>query len=240
MKRILLSTVSIGALSFVTVGLTGLPLSGALAAESHDQDYVDGFEALKKDIARLREENAALRERDRLQEENAALRASRPIREGAAVATAPATPPPAGRAPKPVAYLPPTRTSQDRAQQAAQAGVPLYLQSHPGALSAYAADMPMLKAPPPADKGETRLWIEGGAIWTGGDPFNIFYPGGGGYGGYFGGGGALPGFFGLKPKPGFEAAGGFDHRISGTPWHVSGEVRYGEGRRPIRPSGLSV
>jgi hypothetical protein len=89
----------------------------------------------------------------------------------------------------------------------------------------YAAGMP-IKAPAPADRGETRLWLDGGAIWTRGDPVNVFFPAGGGYLGLLGGG--PTGFFGFVPDLGFEAAGGFDHRIAGTPWHVSGEVRYGQ------------
>src|ERR1700712_4015565 len=36
---------------------------------------------------------------------------------------------------------------------------------------AYAADLPVAyKARPPEEPGRLRFWVEGGAIWTGGDP----------------------------------------------------------------------
>ena len=36
---------------------------------------------------------------------------------------------------------------------------------------AYAADLPVAyKAPPPVEPGRFTVWVEGGAIWTGGDP----------------------------------------------------------------------
>src|SRR3984893_3925476 len=35
----------------------------------------------------------------------------------------------------------------------------------------YAADLPVAyKARPPEEPGQFRIWVEGGAIWTGGDP----------------------------------------------------------------------
>jgi hypothetical protein len=221
MKRILLGTVSIGVLSLMMAGLVAVSPSPAVAAEPGDKEYSDGLERLKQDLAKLREENAALRERDRLRAENAALKGNDQAPAPAAVTTARASS--TSRPPKPAGQTPPAATGR----------IPLYLQSKPDAdspLSAYAADAPapILKAPAPADKGETRVWVEGGAIWTGGDPVDVFYPSSGGYLSF--GGGGLPGFFGFKPNLGFEAAGGFDHRISGTPWHVSAEVRYGESK----------
>jgi hypothetical protein len=82
------------------------------------------------------------------------------------------------------------------------------------------------------------MWAEGGAIWTGSDPvsqnfnlvdftsiFSPFLAGGGG--GVTGG--RIPGSFDLTPKIGWEAATGFDYRFAGSPWHVSGQFRYGEG-----------
>ncbi len=216
MKRVLLGTVSVGVLSLIMAGPVALFPAAAVAAEPGDKEYADGLERLKLDLAQLREENAALRERDRLRAENAALKANASTPEH--VAAAPARSSPASRPAKP----------PDVAGR-----IPLTLQSKPDSdspLSAYAADTPalMLKAPRPADKGQTKVWVEGGAIWTGGDPVDVFYPTGGGYLTLLGGSN-LPGFFGFTPKLGFEAAGGFDHRISGTPWHVSGEVRYGQG-----------
>ena len=220
MKRILLGTVSVGVLSLMVAGPVAVYPSPAVAAEPGDKEYADGLDRLKQDLAKLREENAALRERDRLRAENAALREKDQAPAPAAVTTARAagTPRPA----RPAGQTPPASTGR----------IPLYLQSKAAsdsALSAYAADTPapMLKAPPPADRGQTRVWVEGGAIWTGGDPVDVFYPTSGGYLSLLGGS-TLPGFFGFVPKLGFEAAGGFDHRISGTPWHVSAEVRYGE------------
>src|SRR5665647_565953 len=42
---------------------------------------------------------------------------------------------------------------------------------------AYAADMPIYaKAVAPVEPGRLRLWGEGGAIWSGGDPIDSFYP----------------------------------------------------------------
>jgi opacity protein-like surface antigen len=39
----------------------------------------------------------------------------------------------------------------------------------------------------------------------------------------------IPGIFDLSPKIGWEAATGFDYKFTGSPWHVSGQFRYGEG-----------
>jgi hypothetical protein len=94
---------------------------------------------------------------------------------------------------------------------------------------AYAADLPATyKAVPVAEaRGLLRLWGEGGATWTGGDPSLLFYqpiqPN------------PLLAFtpnaqsFDLKPKLGWEGAGGFDYRFANSPWHVSGQFRYGDG-----------
>ena len=99
---------------------------------------------------------------------------------------------------------------------------------------ASAADI-VLKAAPPV-LGETRLWVEGGAFWTGGD--NIPYADG--LAALFGdgrglggialiGGIPLDGFGGGRviPKVGWDVGAGFDHRFAGTRWHVNGEFRYG-------------
>ena len=97
---------------------------------------------------------------------------------------------------------------------------------------AYAADLPgIFKAPPREAPGQLRLWGEGGAIWSGGDPvlqnfqladFTSSIPGLGGFGG------SIPGQFDLTPKIGWEAATGFDYRLPGSRWHVNGQFRYGE------------
>lgn len=99
----------------------------------------------------------------------------------------------------------------------------------PSAFDAMAADLPLAYKAHAADpRGNLQLWGEGGAIWSGGDPIlqsGIVAPVSG-----------LPGFpsapysFDLTPKVGWEAAGGFDYRFAASPWHVSGQFRYGEGR----------
>ena len=86
------------------------------------------------------------------------------------------------------------------------------------------------KAPVVETRGQFRVWGEGGAIFSGGDPVTRDYTltdftsvtailGGG-----------RPGSFDLTPKVGWEAAAGFDYRFAGSPWHVSGQFRYGEGK----------
>jgi hypothetical protein len=107
-----------------------------------------------------------------------------------------------------------------------------------GPREAYAADMPIYaKAAAPIEQGRLRVWGEGGAIWSGGDPIDSAYTRSS----------INPtlgmlvdqsGFFPLVPKVGWEAATGFDYRFAGTPWHVSGQFRYGEGRKTIT-SGFS-
>jgi hypothetical protein len=103
---------------------------------------------------------------------------------------------------------------------------------------ALAADLVAKSAP--VLRGETRLWLEGGAFWTGGD--NIPYADG--LAALFGDGGrgipliALDGIGGdflggggrVIPKVGWDVGAGFDHRFAGTRWHVNGEFRYGTAR----------
>lgn len=99
----------------------------------------------------------------------------------------------------------------------------------PAVFDAMAADLPLAYKARAADsRGNLQLWGEGGAIWSGGDPIlqsGIVAPISG-----------LPGFpsapyaFDLTPKLGWEAAGGFDYRFAASPWHVSAQFRYGEGR----------
>jgi opacity protein-like surface antigen len=95
--------------------------------------------------------------------------------------------------------------------------------------AAYAADLPMAykAAPVVAQPRQFRIWGEGGAIWSGGDPMLQPYLLGIGLG--IGGLGSNPaGVFDLSPKLGWEGAGGFDYRIANSTWHVSGQFRYGE------------
>lgn len=91
-------------------------------------------------------------------------------------------------------------------------------------LNAYAADLPFsTKAPVQASPRQFRLWAEGGAIWSGGDPvlsdYTLSPP-------FIGNNTA--GTFNLLPKVGWQAAAGFDYRFAASPWHVSGQIRYGE------------
>jgi Legionella pneumophila major outer membrane protein precursor len=119
----------------------------------------------------------------------------------------------------------PLKTSVNRAQPA-QGGS---MQTKGDVFSAYAADMPVAyKARPLVEtRGQFRVWGEGGAIWSAGDPIRQDFslidfttiP--------FG---KSPGVFDLTPKVGWEAATGFDYRFAGSPWHVSGQFRYGDAR----------
>ena len=152
-------------------------------------------------LAVLEKENAAIRK------ENAALRENKILRQRNASlkSTAPA--------PQPSASVSHTK---------------------PSVFEAMAADLPVAyKAQPPESPGQFRVWVEGGAIWSGGDPvsqdFNLIDFTGIGGAVIGGGAGTIPRHFDLTPKVGWEAATGFDYRIAGSPWHVSGQFRYGEG-----------
>jgi Legionella pneumophila major outer membrane protein precursor len=96
---------------------------------------------------------------------------------------------------------------------------------------AYAADLPVAyKAPVRTEAGQLRLWAEGGAIWSGGDPIYSFFDRTALNGG-IATQASVPGSFALTPKLGWEAATGFDYRLAASPWHVSGQFRYGEARQ---------
>ncbi len=214
MKSFLLGTVSIGTVSIMLAGLPLLPMSRAVAAPATQQSP-DDIEGLNKDIAKLRAQNAALRERDRLREQNSALRERDRLRreqidsnrQAAAASSAPAPrPSPAAVRNEPLLGL--------------ESGRPTVLMD-------YAGDVPpdlLFKAPSSA-RGQFSFWVEGGAVWAGGDPIYNFYPNGG-YLGLLN----WPGFFAFTPNIGWDAAAGFDYRFGNSPWHVSGEVRYGQNR----------
>ena len=103
-------------------------------------------------------------------------------------------------------------------------------------------DLPVsYKAPPPIEPGRFTVRVEK-AIWTGGDPVyqafslidftTVGFAGGNTDSGSQGLGinsGSIPGIFDLNPKIGWEAATGFDYKFANSPWHVSGQFRYGEG-----------
>jgi hypothetical protein len=104
----------------------------------------------------------------------------------------------------------------------------------PSVYNAMAADLAVAyKAPPPESPGRFQIWAEGGAIWSGGDPVtqtaNLTNFTGLGIIGGGGGSGSIPHTFSLTPKVGWEAATGFDYRFANSPWHISGQFRYGEG-----------
>jgi len=94
----------------------------------------------------------------------------------------------------------------------------------------YAADLPVAyKARPPEEPGRFTVWVEGGAIWTGGDTVaRDFFLNDFTTVGFGNGSSGIPGIFNLDPKVGWVAATGFDYKFAGSPWHVSGQFRYGQ------------
>jgi hypothetical protein len=181
-----------------------LVLTAPAAFAGQTDDIAARLAVLEKENAAIRKENAALRENKILRQRNAGLKSA-----------APAPQPSASLSAKPATH------------------------TKPSVFEAMAADLPVAyKALPPETPGQFRIWVEGGAIWSGGDPvsqdFNLIdftgFRGLGVFGGGIGGGGGtIPRHFDLTPKVGWEAATGFDYRIAGSPWHVSGQFRYGEG-----------
>ena len=129
MKRMFLGTVSVGTLSLLVAGLMAGAPRPAMAGEATDQEYKDSYEALKKEMARLREENAALRERQRLQTENAVLRVPPPGPQNAALA-APSHP---SSAPTSVQSAPSgvAQAAQPVARQPQPGRIPQVVQSQP-------------------------------------------------------------------------------------------------------------
>jgi hypothetical protein len=124
-----------------------------------------------------------------------------------------------------------TLKSSSKPQATAVQPVPVSDAKPHDPFGAYAADLPVaFKAPPPVEQGQFRVWGEGGAIWTGGDPNSRFFmPETADQALDFTGRTLATSSFDLKPKLGWEGAGGFDYRFAGSPWHVSGQFRYGEG-----------
>jgi hypothetical protein len=92
----------------------------------------------------------------------------------------------------------------------------------------------VLKAPPAGPKGNLQVFVDGAAFWTGGDPI---YTGAEGFAFSF----FVPGFFALKPKVGWDTAGGFDYRLAATPWHLSGRFELGQAKSSASTSSsLSI
>lgn len=86
-----------------------------------------------------------------------------------------------------------------------------------------AADVPaapLYTKAPAAALPQWTWYLEGGAFWTGGQP--------------------VLGFSELRPKVGWEIAGGVDYRFGGTPWHVSAQVRYGSNNKSVALAGAGT
>ncbi|WP_342733767.1 Lpg1974 family pore-forming outer membrane protein [Bradyrhizobium sp. B117] len=167
--------------------------TGAAAGELEDVNA--RLEQLERQNAAIRKENAALRENQRLLGENNRLKSRGTHAAVEAVQTS-------------------ARPQQENGTFLAVSAASRQARNP---LQSYATDFPV-KAPPLAGPAQFRAWIEGGAIWSGGDPVFSTYSGNN-----------VTGVFDLTPKIGWEAAVGFDHRFAGSPWHVNGQFRYGEG-----------
>jgi hypothetical protein len=166
-------------------------LTATSATAGEIEDVNARLEVLERQNAAIRKENAALRANQQLRDENARLKS-----QGARATSEPARTE--------------ARSQQDNSAFPAVAAS----QQARNPLQAYAADLPV-KAQLLAGPGQFRAWIEGGAIFSGGDPISDTY--------------GLTGQFDLTPKVGWETATGFDYRFAGSPWHISGQFRYGEG-----------
>lgn len=194
-----------GALVFGTVFTTNSAFAGQI------EDAAARANSLEKENAAIRRENKALLENKSLRDRNTDLKASsaQPVVQAVPVAQAAAVP-----------VEQPSKGMSDKMADF---------------FGAYAADLPIAyKAARPELPGQFRIWGEGGAIWSGGDPmvsnyslFNLATLGNEG------------GQFNLNPKIGWEAATGFDYRFAGSPYHVSGQFRYGETGKASGSASLS-
>ncbi|QOZ47376.1 hypothetical protein XH89_30740 [Bradyrhizobium sp. CCBAU 53340] len=180
-------------LALMIGAIAALTTTGTAAGELEDVNA--RLEQLERQNAAIRKENAALRENQRLLEENSRLKS-----QGTRASIEP------GRTP--------LRSHQEKAAFASTT-VPSPQSRDP--LQAHAALA--VKALPTEAPGQFRAWIEGGAIWSGGDPVFSNYSGNNN----------VTGVFDLTPKVGWETAVGFDHRFAGSFWHIGGQFRYGEG-----------
>jgi hypothetical protein len=220
---------------FVALLLSTALTSGAHAAAQLD-DTAARLDAIEKENAAIRKENAALLENKRLREQNSKLK-SVAAPAPAFIASAP-TPSrsEAAATPTPPAATAGSSSSSFEPFRAIRASVSSMFddskEDKKDPFGAYAADLPVAYKAPPVQRGQLRIWGEGGAIWTGGDPVQQNFAisdfsdpfrllGGNGAG--------KVGQFDLTPKLGWEAATGFDYRFAGSPWHVNMQFRYGEG-----------
>jgi len=247
MKKLLLGTASFSTLSIMIAGLSMAPLSNALADPAVGQNDGD-IAAINREIAKLRAENDALRQRDALRQENSALRERERLRQENAALRGKSEPvarrvpaPTAARAAiasAPISPVVPAAPPQPLVPVASRQ----FDLRDPTTLMDYAGDgsSSMFKAAPPiASPGVLTLWADGGATFANGDPMYNFYPGNSSFLTPLGGGG-LPGYFSFVPKVGWEAAAGFDYRLPNSQWHVSGQFRYGDNRTSAGPVGTSA
>ncbi|CAL76957.1 conserved hypothetical protein; putative signal peptide [Bradyrhizobium sp. ORS 278] len=188
------------------VSILSLMLVSASASAAEVDDLNARLAKLERENAAMRMENAALRENKRLRDENGRLRSAQD-----AEAVRSATSGGFGR------------SAADRS--AAPAPARLGLNNKDPYRSFASADGPAAytAAARPAG-GVLKIWGEGGAIWSGGDRFVqdagtplAFFPNT-----------PVSPPLDLTPKVGWEAATGFDYLIAGSPWHVSGQLRYGQ------------
>jgi hypothetical protein len=201
----------------------------AFAGASDDVDA--RIAALQKENAAIRKENSALLENKQLREQNSRLKSAARAGDPMSVA-APAKPAmPATTEPPPAATRAASSSFEPlRAIRTSMSSIFDGEKDEKDPFGAYAADLPAVYKAPVEQHGQLRIWGEGGAIWTGGDPVlqnygisNFSDP----IGALVGGG--RVGQLDLTPKLGWEAATGFDYRFAGSPWHVGMQFRYGEG-----------
>jgi hypothetical protein len=201
---------------------------GGAAVAGQTEDILARLDALEKENSAIRKENVALSENKRLREQNSKLKSS--SRGTESTQPAPVSNVSAGKPEPLVATASATAERPEGIPAAKSTSVSDRMADFFGA---FAADLPVAYKAVPETPGQFRIWVEGGAIWTGGDPisrvFNLtdFTGSFGDLGGRSNN--SIPGSFDLTPKIGWEAATGFDYRFANSPWHVSGQFRYGEG-----------
>jgi hypothetical protein len=219
MKKLLIGALAVGS-----------TLTGSAAFAGQTEDILARLDALEKENAAIRRENVALSENKRLREQNLKLKSS--SRDTQSRQLAPVSNVSAGKPEPLVATASATAEKPEGIPAAKSASISDRMADFFGA---YAADLPVAYKAVPEAPGQFRIWAEGGAIWSGGDPvsrvFSLtdFTSSIGSLGGLGRAGNSIPGSFDLTPKLGWEAATGFDYRFANSPYHVSGQFRYGEG-----------
>jgi Legionella pneumophila major outer membrane protein precursor len=176
-------------------------MAGQLAHAGQNDDMLARLNALEKENAAIRRENAALQDNKTLRARNTELKSSV---TPTVIVTQPALP----ASPQTVVSAAPVINGD--------------------VFGAYAADLPAAYKAPVESRGQFRFWGEAGAMLSGGDPNSADYNLLGGLGPLLAGGVGGIGSIDLSPKIGWETAAGFDYRFAGSPWHLSGQFRYGE------------